>query len=240
MHILGLLLLLVTVWGCAPQKTFPPSAPQSYREMPSSVSSDEDVIPIRPSQTPISRPLIVIDPGHGGEDFGTQSNSKPRYQEKHLNLATAQMLRTYLNQMGYATMMTRTKDTFISLDKRAQFANERKPALFISVHYNSAPSPDAEGIEVFYYRSDKNPERSKKSKELAQEVLDKIIPTCQAKSRGVKHGNFAVIRSTEMPAILVEGGFLTNDEEMQRIKDPSYLKKLAWSMAQGIQSYLRP
>jgi len=188
--------------------------------------------------TPISKGMIIIDPGHGGEDLGTQSNSTPKYLEKHLNLATSQQLRIFLNQMGYATVMTRTKDVFISLDKRAQFANERKPMLFISVHYNSAPSPDADGIEVFYYKSDKNPERTRQSKVLAQGVLAKIITESKARSRGVKHGNFAVIRETTMPAILVEGGFLTNDEEMGKIKDPAYVKKLAWAMARGIDDYV--
>ena len=140
--------------------------------------------------------------------------------------------------MGYATVMTRTKDTFISLDKRAQFANERNPTLFISVHYNSAPSKDAEGIEVFYYQTDKDPARTKESKALAQDVLTKIIAESKARSRGIKHGNFAVIRQTTMPAILVEGGFLTNDDEMNKIKDPAYVKKLAWAMAQGIDNWV--
>jgi N-acetylmuramoyl-L-alanine amidase len=75
---------------------------------------------------------------------------------------------------------------------------------------------------------------------LAQTVLDHVIESTAAKSRGVKHGNFLVIRETEMPAILVEGGFLTNTSEMDRIKDPSYLKKLALGIAKGIQTYLQP
>lgn len=183
------------------------------------------------------KPLIVIDAGHGGEDYGAHSNTSPHYQEKYLNLSTAQMLRGFLAQQGYRTIMTRTNDTFIALDKRADFANEKNPSIFLSVHYNSAPSKEAEGIEVYYYKSDEDKMRSRESRLLAQFVLDGVIETTQAKSRGVKHGNFAVIRQTKMPAILIEGGFLTNDKEMQRIKDPTYLKQLAWGIAQGLNAY---
>ena len=238
MRIFSLLFLLLIMCGCAPQMAFEPEE-AVIRRIPTPMPIEKEPLLVRSNLPPTHRPLVVIDPGHGGEDFGTQSNSKPRYQEKHLNLATARLLKTYLNQMGFATVMTRSKDVFIALDKRAEFANDQNPALFISVHFNSAPSPEAEGVEVFYYRSEKDTERSKKSKDLSKKILDKIITTCQAKSRGVKHGNFAVIRLTNMPAVLVEGGFLTNDSEMQKIKDPAYLKKLAWSMAQGIQAYLK-
>ena len=228
------LFVLILLSGCTPRK-----GPELLLPPPPAVPKPAPVFlpPPSPVMTPISKGLIVIDPGHGGDDLGTQSNSTPKYLEKNLNLATAQQLKSFLNQMGYATIMTRTKDTFIALDKRAEFANERKPMLFISVHYNSAPSKDAEGIEVFYYKSDKDSGRSKESKDLAHEVLSKVITESKARSRGVKHGNFAVIRQTTMPAILVEGGFLTNDDEMNKIKDPAYVKKLAWAMAQGINSW---
>jgi len=73
---------------------------------------------------------------------------------------------------------------------------------------------------------------------LAQSILDKTIKNTQAKSRGVKHGNYAVIRETAMPAVLIEGGFLTNTSEMEKIKSAAYLKSLALGIAQGIQNYL--
>src|SRR5262245_5618010 len=91
--------------------------------------------------TQIKHPLlvqkfsIVLDPGHGGHDIGTQSISKPRYQEKSLNLVTARFVREYLQQLGYQVLMTREEDKFVSLDRRAQIANEHKPTLFVSIHY---------------------------------------------------------------------------------------------------------
>lgn len=220
----------------SPISTRPTTPPPAVRQ---NERIAETGINVRPPLLPKKSEVIVIDPGHGGDDFGTHSNSKPRYQEKSLNLTTSMQLKGYLEQLGYQTIMTRKNDVFIELSKRAEFANEKKPTLFVSVHYNSAPSRDAEGVEVYYYQHDENKKRVSDSKKLAQSVLKHVLGQTQAKSRGVKHGNFAVIRETQMPAILIEGGFLTNDEEMAKIKNPAYIKQLAWGIAKGIDAYLQ-
>lgn len=226
--------LLFLVASCSPSRP-------AYNYMPQPIPCQEEVAYVaKPVILPRAKPkLIVIDPGHGGEDAGTKSLIKPFYQEKFLTLATSRLLGDYLRQLGYEIRMTRNEDIFIPLSDRAVKANQIDPALFVSVHYNSAPSTEASGIEVFYYQADDNVKRTQSSKELAALVLDSLISTTQAKSRGVKKGNFAVIRETKMPAVLVEGGFLTNQDEMNLIKDPSYLKKLAWGMAKGIDKYLK-
>ncbi|MEC7838474.1 MAG: N-acetylmuramoyl-L-alanine amidase [Chlamydiota bacterium] len=185
-----------------------------------------------------TRLLIVIDAGHGGKDEGTKCPVNPKYQEKDMTLSTARMLDEILQGFGYQTIMTRKDDRFIELSDRAKFANDRRPKLFVSVHYNAADNRAAKGIEVYYYKSEKDRLRSEESKKLAASVLDTVISSTKAKSRGVKHGNFAVIRETNMPAILVEGGFMTNNEEMIKIRDASYMKKIAWGIAQGIKNYL--
>lgn len=181
---------------------------------------------------------IVIDPGHGGKDIGTQSISKPRYREKSLNLVTAKFVREYLVGMGYEVILTREKDHFISLEERARFANAQGAALFVSIHYNAAPSREAEGIEVFYHPSSEHKKRTARSRRLAWCVLKKMLAVTGAKSRGVKTANYAVIRQTTMPAILVEGGFLTNEAELMRLKTPTYLKMLAWGVAQGVHQFM--
>jgi N-acetylmuramoyl-L-alanine amidase len=186
----------------------------------------------------LSRPLIMIDPGHGGSDTGAQSLSKPRYLEKSLNLVTAKHLREYLIQLGYRVEMTRADDRFISLENRAKFANEKKPLLFVSIHYNSAPSLVAHGVEV-YFPDKKFKKRAALSKKLAQVVLKQILEQTHAESRGIKQGNWHVIRETTMPAILVEGGFISNEQELRNLKDPIYLKKVAWGVAKGIDNYIR-
>lgn len=191
-----------------------------------------------PYRSSVQKGLIVIDPGHGGEDYGTHSTKGSKYQEKSLNLATAMLVREYLQKMGYQIEMTRSSDNFIALDKRASMANDLKPKLFVSVHYNSAPSKEAEGIEVYYFKAKEDPTRSDQSRNLASAVLEGVIKNTAAKSRGVKHGNYAVIRETKMPAILIEGGFLTNESEAVKIKNPTYMKQLAWGIAQGVNNYL--
>lgn len=208
-------------------KSTPPPDPQAV------------AIPYLPiKKGPTEKTVIIIDPGHGGDDFGTHSLGTPQYHEKYLNLSTAFLVRNFLRQFGYQVIMTRIDDTFIALDERAEFANSQSPRLFVSIHYNSAPSTDAEGIEVFYYATDDDVMRAARSKVLAQCVHNRSIQNTKAKSRGVKHGNFAVIRKTNMPAILIEGGFLTNAKEMEKIKDAAYMKSLALAIAQGIQDYL--
>lgn len=194
--------------------------------------------PLPPQINP-PKNLIIIDPGHGGEDKGTLSLLKPVYQEKHFTLITAKILKDYLQNLGHQVKMTRSEDIFIPLSKRAEIANEANARLFVSIHYNSAPSIEAKGIEVFYYKSETDILRTNTSKDLAKDVLDSLISFSKAKSRGVKAGNYAVIRETKMPAILVEGGFLTNEEELQKIKDPQYLKQIAWGIAQGIDQHLK-
>lgn len=188
----------------------------------------------KPEEKPI---LVMIDPGHGGEDLGTTSTIATTYHEKVANLTTAQLLQSYLQQMGFHTMMTRHRDVFVTLPNRSQFANEQKADLYVSVHYNSAPAPQAHGIEVFYYNATDNKLRTAASKELATDVLDNVLALTGAKSRGVKHGNLAVIRETKMPAILIEGGFFTNADEVAKLKDPAYIRKIAWGIAKGIKDY---
>lgn len=201
--------------------------------------SDKDKIAMADSLQRQPSVLIIIDPGHGGKDEGTKSLDTPVHLEKNLTLTTAQILNTYLQGFGYKTIMTRRDDLFIPLKERADFANQKNAKLFVSVHYNAAENSKAHGIEVYYYQTADNKERSEKSKALASTVLEHVINNTKAKSRGVKHGNFAVIRETKMPAILVEGGFMTNPEEMQKIKDAAYIKKLAWAIASGIKQYLQ-
>lgn len=185
-----------------------------------------------------ARPKIVLDPGHGGHDLGTHSYSPSKYQEKHLALSTTRQVKNNLEKMGYNVYMTRTRDVFVPLEQRAEFANSRQPEVFVSIHFNSAPSKEAEGIEIFYYRSDNDKKRVVESKNLGSAILKEMLRSTFAKSRGVKPGNLSVIRNTTMPAVLVEGGFLTNDGELQRIKDPHYMEKLAQSIANGIHAYL--
>lgn len=187
----------------------------------------------------MAHPLIILDAGHGGTDEGTKLQA---LKEKRLTLATVLLTKKHLEELGYRVMLTRGRDIFLSLSKRVAIANKTKAALFVSVHYNSAPSPDAHGIEIFYFGSKEPQEtqwRARASKRLAQCLLRRMLDQTDAASRGVKTGNFHVIRETQMPSVIVEAGFLTNTSERQKLKDREYINRIAMGIAQGIDKYMK-
>lgn len=177
--------------------------------------------------------LIVLDPGHGGFDVGATSHN---LEEKALALRTAVLVKRYLSSMGYRVILTRSRDVFIPLKKRTAIANDTKSKLLVSLHYNAFKSANAKGIEVYYY--DKGSKwRSSNSKKLAQNVLSRMVEHTGASSRGVKHGNLHIVREATMPAILIEGGFITHPEESERLHDQKYLNQIAQAIAEGIDKY---
>ncbi|MCF7852444.1 MAG: N-acetylmuramoyl-L-alanine amidase [Simkaniaceae bacterium] len=182
-----------------------------------------------------AKPLIVIDPGHGDYDHGAEYFKS---QEKQLNLVTAKLVKKHLNNLGYRVLLTRNSDTFVSLIERASIANQSGCSLFVSIHYNSAKNRNVTGIEVFYYPKG-DVKRQNASKKLASHVIDHVVEMTGAKSRGIKNGNFCVIRETKMPAILIEGGFMTNPKEIRLLKDLKYLNKVAKGVASGIDRYFK-
>lgn len=178
--------------------------------------------------------LVVLDPGHGGPDEGTKLSS---LHEKRIALTTALLTKRHLEEMGYRVILTRSRDIFIPLPQRAQMANDLEANLFVSIHYNSSRNPEAKGIEVFYHNSGEQG-RQRLSHKLADCVLHHLVDETEARSRGVKRGNFLVIRETKMPAILVEAGFLTNYEEFEKLKKRQYLDQVAKGIALGVEQFL--
>jgi len=181
------------------------------------------------------KPVIILDAGHGGTDEGAKVST---FMEKRITLTTAFLTKKHLEELGYRVMMTRSRDLYLPLQRRSSIANKVKGSLFISVHFNSSPSDEAHGIEVFYYDS-KEMWRTRASKRLANCILYRIVDQTAAVSRGIKQGNFHVIRETEMPAVLVEGGFITNRDERRKLRDKTYLDRLAVGIAQGIDKYMK-
>ncbi len=181
------------------------------------------------------KPLIILDAGHGGTDEGAKIGS---FMEKKIALMTAQLVKKHLETLGYRVIMTRSRDVFLPLPRRVSIANKTKGSLFVSVHFNSSPSDEAQGIEIFYYDS-KEIWRTRASKRLASCILGDVIDQTEANSRGVKQRNFHVIRETEMPAVLVEGGFITNRDERSKLRERAYLDKLAIGIALGVDKYMK-
>ena len=206
------------------------------RRMPEDIATFSEYQRVVP---PKRQEMIVIDAGHGGRDLGAASKRED-YEEKSLTLSTAFLVQEALRQKGYQTVLTRNHDTYIPLDTRADIANTLHANLFVSIHYNFSTSQEARGVEVFYYKETKTPHSARiaSSKQLGQMILNHIIKSTGAASRGVKPANFAVVRETTMPAVLIEAGFLSNPQERQCIRDPAYLRCLARGISEGVEAYL--
>jgi N-acetylmuramoyl-L-alanine amidase len=204
----------------------------------SAASHKESASPIGSTLNSTSRPTIVLDAGHGGLDLGARGYS-PYCEEKRISLQTTLLVKKYLSQLGYHVIMTRARDAFISLSKRVEIANKAGSDLFVSVHFNSSRNPTAKGIEVFFCDAKSNAVRTESSRRLATFVLGRLIRRTKAISRGVKKGNFYVIRETNMPAILVEGGFISNPGERNLLKDAKYLDQIARAVADGVDQYFK-
>ncbi|HCJ82901.1 MAG TPA: hypothetical protein DHV52_00990 [Parachlamydiales bacterium] len=184
----------------------------------------------------LAHPLVILDAGHGGKDPGVKMGS---ILEKRLALTTALLIKRALENLGYRVILTRSRDVFLPLSRRVRIANKMEGTLFASIHYNSAPNSDAKGVEVYYTSSPKDKERTKESKHLGNCVLHQMIDQTGMLSRGVKKGNFYVIRETTMPSILIEGGFMTNLQEFSQLKKREFLSKLAQGIASGVDKYLK-
>ncbi len=182
-----------------------------------------------------SGPLIVIDAGHGGSDEGAKVR---KLQEKKITLLTALYTKKKLEALGYRVLLTRSKDIYVSLARRVSIANQTHSAIFVSIHCNAAKNTLAQGPEIYYCKATAA-ERAVFSRQLADFVLDDILGQTGGVSRGVKAGNFHVIRETVMPAILIEMGFLTNQEEWAYMRQKSYLEKIASGIALGVDKYLK-
>jgi N-acetylmuramoyl-L-alanine amidase len=171
---------------------------------------------------------VVIDAGHGGHDNGGQWG---RVYEKHLALDTAYRLESKLKGLGYHTVMTRRSDYFISLPQRVNMANRYRNAIFVSIHYNYTWKQQVSGLETFY--------SSQEGQRLAQLVQSNLIRRTRTVDRSAKYARFYVIRNATMPAILVEGGFVSNANERDRMKSGWFRESIAQGIADGIQRYRR-
>lgn len=181
--------------------------------------------------------LVVLDPGHGGNQPGATSPNL-KIVEKELALDVANRLNALLLEAGFRTYMTRTDDTRVELADRAGVANQLGADLFISIHANAATNPAINGIETFYYPSDKNPEDNRDNKTLANIFQNTMVSMLGANSRRVvAEPGFVVTRNTTMPAILSEMGFLTNPQEEAKLATSEYRQKVAESMFAATVKY---
>jgi N-acetylmuramoyl-L-alanine amidase len=177
---------------------------------------------------------IKLDPGHGGKDPGANRNG---LREKDLTLQIAKMVKNYLETdfEGADVSLTRSEDRFLELTERAEMANKERSDLFVSIHINSAEGSTANGFETFTYNGSSNSGTA-----AAQNVIHKAIMKFAPyfTDRGQKKANYAVLRQTNMKAVLTENGFIGNPGDAATLKDPAKLDKIALGHAEGIAQFL--
>ena len=177
---------------------------------------------------------ILIDPGHGGNDKGTIANDKITF-EKDITLKVGALVAQKLTkQKDVQVIISRNEDKYVSLADRAKLANEQGVDALVSIHLNGQTGgTDAFGLETYYTK-----EKNDGSYELAKQIQETITSYIDVRDRGVKPERFQVLLQSKMPAVLIECGFLSNDEEAKKLKDEAYQESLAEGIAQGILTYL--
>ncbi len=186
------------------------------------------------SAKPLQNRVIILDPGHGGKDPGTVKGS---VSEKSITLKVSTQVKQLLESAGAKVYMTRTGDTYPSLQDRVDFTQANYGEIFVSVHVNSAANSSAQGTETYYAIS--TGDMYQEDIDLATFVNNQIVNNLNMKNRGVKQEQYYVIRNMVIPSILVELGFLTNTEDHNKMTNDQYVNLFAESIYNGILQYYK-
>ncbi len=191
---------------------------------------------------------ICLDAGHGGSDPGKIDGTR---QEKKYTLLLAEEVERLLKKEGFKVIQTRERDERLETWDRPKFANQNKADLFISLHFNAAANRNVQGAEVYcltpegtissnggksaalYPGHHHNAENTL----LAYQMQKSLVKKLNVEDRSVKRAQYVVLLTTKMPAILIEGGFMSNPAESKRIYGPAYRQRMAQAIVQGILSY---
>jgi N-acetylmuramoyl-L-alanine amidase len=202
---------------------------------------------------PVAIRTICLDPGHGGKDTG---NRVGWHYEKVYALALAAELRDQLRKAGFNVILTRTKDAYVELPDRPALANQRGADLFVSLHFNATPSgkdivegpqtycitpvgassTDAQGEGSNHGPTPANHDEDE-SLLLAYQIQKSLVGNLDTDDRGVRRARFAVLRDARMPAVLIEGGYMTNPYESKKIYSSAYRHQMAQAIIKGILAY---
>src|SRR4029077_8357088 len=233
----GLLLMIASlVWISFHQEKRPPVYRESKAPHP---------------QTSKPFAVVVLDPGHGGQDSGAMCGG---VMEKDLTLDVARRVDRLLDSQGIATLMTRLGDSYVSLADRAAFGNRANESIFISIHFNEDDKPVASGVETYYAAHQiaagsvlaswlpflsRPPSDSPKleSQSLAGFIQEALVTRTRSVDRGAQAKQFFVIANVTSPAVLVEGGFLANKDDVSKLANEDYRNQLAAAVADGILRY---
>jgi N-acetylmuramoyl-L-alanine amidase len=208
----------------------------------------EPIVSPHPKRKPIK--TICLDPGHGGHDAGKIDG---RNYEKNYTLLLASEVASVLRKAGFNVVFTRTRDKTVDLSERADIARRQGADLFVSLHYNAGPS-DVQGLEVYCLTpaganssnagggKSQQPNYAANGNDnnnvlLAYNLQRIITRETGLEDRGMKRARFEVLREASMPAVLIEGGFMSNRADAKKIYDSAFRKRMARAIADGILSY---
>jgi N-acetylmuramoyl-L-alanine amidase len=197
-------------------------------------------------QEPLSEPqqllqhkVIVIDPGHGGYDSGAYANG---LSEKTINFDIATSLKETLEKEGTTVYLTRETDHNPKLVDRALFSAQKKADLFISLHINATQETSASGISTYFsqhlYKKEANP-YPEKSKLLSDSIASHVSDSLGMENHGSYDQGFVVLRKNTVPSTLVELGFITNEEDAQKMQRSSFAPQAAEGIKAGILDYFK-
>lgn len=196
--------------------------------------------------------VVVLDPGHGGKDSGAMCGNVP---EKELTLDIAQRADRLLRAKGLATVMTRVGDSYVSLAERVGLTNRIPDCVFVSIHFNETNKESSNGVETYYADHQITPGVAMiswlpflqsasaqapnfESQSLAGLIQEALVTRTQAINRGTKAQQFFVIANVLHPAVLVEGGFISNKGENEKlVTSPDYREQLATAICDGVLRY---
>lgn len=242
--------------SCNGMKFFLGFAPQfsNHQLFVHSLDAQKNLLPLLSAHTlpPRDSRVVVIDPGHGGDNLGAKSAFNGKF-EKEYTLDWAKRLKPLLEQRGWKVILTRTTDASVGLQDRVALANRYKPDLFISLHFNS-PLTTQSGLETYCLTPAGMPSnltrdfKDDPSEALTNNHFDRLnlqyaarlhrslASVADLNDRGVRHARFmTVLRGQNCPAVLIEGGYLSNPTEARLIANPSHRSKMALAIAKALE-----
>lgn len=196
-------------------------------------------------------PTVVIDPGHGGNDEGTEYY---HLAEKDLTLDVGLRLEKTLQSLNFPTVLTRRDDHYVALSERVAVANKLDHAIFVSIHFNSSSASAISGVETYFADQKLPPSQDwtwigffsradepqlDNGESLAGAIQAALVTRLNAPNRGIQGRALYVVRHTRVPAVLVEGGFISNPFESELLRNDEYRQRMANAIAEGIVSYER-
>ena len=199
----------------------------SQKEIKNSDNDTQTDVTAKPKKPPIKN-KVVLDPGHGGTDYGA---IREGINEKDITMDLTQRVASILKSKGYKYALTRKEDIYLGLQERCDITEEENPEIFVSIHVNSAVATEPYGLETHYYHE--------QSKELAEIIQKHLVKEIDSKDRGILKSKFYVINHTDVPAVLVETGFLSNPSERAELITEKRKQATAKAIAEGIIEYLK-